>query len=410
MKKILLVSIVALVSIATVVSIYAFSDHPVWGFYGHRKINRMAVFALPSDMIGFYKKNIEYVTEHAVDPDKRRYATKHEAVRHYIDVDHWDVIPFDKVPKEFRSALLKYGQWQLIDDAQKDTVVLQVIEADENALNLMHGEELWLTVDEFRFKEFFNEAIYTQYYEEDWVVSGVDFDAFFNTSKFENSPYKVRFEDRFSHQGILPYHLETMFYQLIKAFRNEDVASVLRLSSDYGHYIADAHVPLHTTVNYNGQLTDQVGIHAFWESRLPELFAEAEYDFLVGRADYIGKPRDYFWGIVTDSHRLLDSVLIIEKRLSQNFPSDQQYCYDERLSRTVRIECEAYASAYHDAMDDMVETRMQDAIKSVASVWYSAWADAGQPDLNSWVDKNYEKPEEFKRHSVLGGGTHDTRE
>ena len=31
-----------------------------WGFYGHKKINRMAVFTLPPEMLGFYKKHIEY--------------------------------------------------------------------------------------------------------------------------------------------------------------------------------------------------------------------------------------------------------------------------------------------------------------------------------------------------------------
>jgi hypothetical protein len=42
-----------------------------------------------------------------------------------------------------------------------------------------------------------------------------------------------------------------------------------------GHYIGDAHVPLHTTSNYNGQKTNQHGIHGLWESRIPEqLFDE----------------------------------------------------------------------------------------------------------------------------------------
>ena len=50
-----------------------------WGFYGHKRINRMAVFTLPPEMIGFFKKHIEFVSEHSVDPDKRRYANKVEA-------------------------------------------------------------------------------------------------------------------------------------------------------------------------------------------------------------------------------------------------------------------------------------------------------------------------------------------
>jgi len=59
-----------------------------WGFFGHKRINRMAVFTLPPELVGFYKYHIEYITEHAVDPDKRRYAVEGEAPRHYIDIDH----------------------------------------------------------------------------------------------------------------------------------------------------------------------------------------------------------------------------------------------------------------------------------------------------------------------------------
>jgi len=414
--KIATYTLILTVAVLAIVTHNAHTEKPVWGFYGHKKINRMAVFALPQEMIGFYKKNIEYVTEHAVDPDKRRYATKHEAVRHYIDVDYWGEIPFDNVPRKFDDALIKYGQLQLINRTKIDTtnLVLVTVE-DENDefdpfINIMNGEELWHQVKTKEFKEFFKTHIMNKYYEDEMVVQGQEFDEFFAADKFNRRDTKVlRFVDQFSYQGILPYHLESMFFQLRKAFKDEDPEKVLRLSADYGHYIADGHVPLHTTVNYNGQLTDQVGIHAFWESRLPELFAEEEYDFFVGPAEFIEKPREFFWNVIIDSHSLLDSVLSIEKRLSIEYPQDQQYCYDERLGRTVRIECQEYATAYHDAMGDMVETRMQDAIRAIASIWYSAWVSAGQPAINGWADKDFLPVAEIKRNNNLGGGTHDER-
>lgn len=40
-------------------------------------------------MFGFYKRHIDYVTDHATDPDSRRYAVAAEAPRHYIDIDHY---------------------------------------------------------------------------------------------------------------------------------------------------------------------------------------------------------------------------------------------------------------------------------------------------------------------------------
>jgi hypothetical protein len=45
-----------------------------WGFYAHKKINYYAVFLLPPEMMVLYKPNIDFIEEHAVDPDKRRYA------------------------------------------------------------------------------------------------------------------------------------------------------------------------------------------------------------------------------------------------------------------------------------------------------------------------------------------------
>jgi hypothetical protein len=35
---------------------------------------------------------------------------------------------------------------------------------------------------------------------------------------------------------------------------------ILFIAADLGHYIADAHMPLHTSDNHDGQLTDQKGI------------------------------------------------------------------------------------------------------------------------------------------------------
>jgi len=81
-----------------------------WGFWGHQKINRMAVFTLPPEMFAFYKSNIDYLTEHAVDPDKRRYSDPAEAPRHFIDIDHYLPDPFDSIPPRWKDAIAKYSE------------------------------------------------------------------------------------------------------------------------------------------------------------------------------------------------------------------------------------------------------------------------------------------------------------
>lgn len=356
---------------------------PEWGFFGHRRINRLAVFTLPPEMMVFYKKHIEYLTEHAVDPDKRRYATKYEAPRHFIDIDRWDVYPFTKVPRDWADAMMQYTDI-LVVDVQSDTTHLFGNELTTNNKELIRSRS-GAVVEQKVYRNFFYNNVLNHYYEDEHTISC---DSLSKLLGYD-TPCKTAFAvDHFSEHGILPYHLLKMQRDLTEAFRTKSTARILRLSAEMGHYIGDAHVPLHTTMNYNGQLTNQTGLHAFWESRLPELYADAEYDFFVGKAQYIENQRDYFWNIVLESHQLLDSVLLIEKELSQIFPPDKQYCYEERLGQTIRTQCEGYARAYHERMNGMVEKRMRDAILATASSWYTAWVDAGQPNLAQLLSPN----------------------
>ncbi len=275
--------------------------HPaVWGFYAHEKINRLAVFTLPPEMIGFYKANIEYISKTATDPDKRRYVMEEEGARHYIDIDH-------------------YG---------------------DSALFVL---------------------------PRDWTRAR-----------------EVYHPDTLTAHGILPWHIYRMYARLRDAFMVKDPAEILKVSAELGHYIADAHVPLHTTENYNGQLTGQEGIHGLWESRLPELF-DGDYDYFVGKAEYLEDPQLRAWRIVRDTYQLVDEVLADELPLAARF-GEKKYSFETRGKTTVKVYSAEYAKAYHQSLNGMVERQMQASIKSTGDFWLTAWVDAGQPDLQKLID------------------------
>jgi hypothetical protein len=393
-----------------------------WGFFGHRRINRMAVFTLPPEMIGFYKRNIEFVTEHAVDPDKRRYATKHEAVRHYIDIDHWGSYPFTEVPRNWTDVMMHYTDVYVVSGFL-DTIQLfgkDLNQFEDGILTYKKRPEgnffnhRSIEIDEKEYRKFIKDKVLTQYYEDEWKVKCKDLKDLFGKHGKGIMCQTVVAKDRFSEFGILPYNLVHMQSRLTRAFEEGDANKILRLSADMGHYIGDAHVPLHTTVNYNGQLTNQDGIHAFWESRIPELFADKDYDFLVGKAEYIDNPEEYYWDVVLTSHSMLDSVLAIEKQLSEDYPQDQQYCYEQRLDRTIRTQCTEYAAAYHAKLQGQIERRMRQSIRAIGSSWFTAWVDAGQPDLREMglfklTKKEFEamkKEDEFFKQGKIKGREH----
>ncbi|MBM3164912.1 MAG: S1/P1 Nuclease [Bacteroidetes bacterium] len=275
------------------------SSKPQWGFFAHKRVNRIAVFTLPPQMFGFYKDNIEFLTEHSVDPDKRRYAITGEAECHYIDLDHYykqGEDPYSIMPKYWKDAVAKYT------------------------------------------------------------------------------------EDTLRSYGIVPWHILNVKYKLQKAFETKNIDLILKYSADIGHYIGDAHVPLHTTENYNGQLTGQKGIHALWESRLVEINAE-NYDYFVGKAAYQKDVQAFCWQAIKGSHSALDSVFRMEKELTNSFPEDRKYSFEQRGNTTVLTYSREFCELYHQHMNGMVERRLKASIIAVGSIWYSCWVDAGQPDL-----------------------------
>ena len=218
----------------------------------------------------------------------------------------------------------------------------------------------------------------------------IDIDVYGDSAVYKMPRYwkdavKKYSEDTLQAYGIVPYHISRVSGWLIKAFQNKDPDQILRLSADLGHYIADANVPLHTTVNYNGQLTNQYGIHGFWESRLPELFAK-DYDLLTGKATYIENLQLEAWKAVVNAHEALDSVLVFERRLTKKYPESKKYGYEERGNTTVRTYSYNFSRDYHNRLDGMVERRMRASIKMVGDFWFSCWVKAGQPDLSTLIE------------------------
>lgn len=268
-----------------------------WGFYAHKLVNYYAVFMLPPEMLVLYKPHIEFLKEHAVDPDKRRYAVEEEGARHYIDMDLYGTYVYDSFPVTWRAAIQRFGA------------------------------------------------------------------------------------DSLSAHGLAPWWIQTMLQRLTTAFREHDRNGILKLSADIGHYISDAHVPLHATSNYNGQKTGQIGIHGFWESRIPELLAETEWDFLTGRASYIKQPLEFTWRRVMQSAKAADSVLLLERRLNATIGPDSKFAYESRNGLIVKQYSAAYCRMYNKMLNGMVERRFRESVQAVASFWYTAWVDAGQPDL-----------------------------
>lgn len=286
-----------------------------WGFHAHKIINKNAVYLLPNNtLFGFFKKNIEYLTESAVNPDKRRYVLADEAPRHYIDLDSYTLLGFKILPK---------------------------------------------------------------YY-----------------SEIEN----LIADDSLAKHGILPWHISEVQKNLTKAFVSKDPKWILKTAADLGHYVADAHVPLHTTHNYDGQYSNQKGIHALWETRLPELYSK-KYDYIVGKAEYIDDVQKEVWEAVNMSHNALDSVFKYETEVSKIVGEEFKYAFEEKNAITIRTYSKEFSKIYSDKLNGQVERQLRSSIKMLADLWYTSWIEAGQPDL-SLLEKEIKDSEDSHKEFI----------
>ncbi len=198
----------------------------------------------------------------------------------------------------------------------------------------------------------------------------------------ENPHYSDSIDAAFRKEhGDLPRQVMVHKFLLTQAMMAGDGERILALAAEVSHYISDAHVPLHTTSNYDGQLTGQPGIHGLWESRIPELFFD-EYELYVDKASYIEDPYAEIWLTLFESHRLVDSVLYLERELSEKM-GNSMMSHDSRGRQVLRQFSNEYAGAYQEILNGMIQKRMKDAVQRVSDFWYTCWVDAGMPILVS---------------------------
>jgi len=189
-----------------------------------------------------------------------------------------------------------------------------------------------------------------------------------------------------SKNGILLWYIDVMMEKLTKAFKEKRKTEILFLAADLGHYIGDAHMPLHTTENHDGQLTDQRGIHAFWESHLPDLFGDT-YNYKCDEAFYIRDISEETKKIIFNSHSLVDTLLQADRLLKKNLSVNEIYKTNgqgEILKNKFNqpVHSGIYAKKFHEALNGMVEKQLRKAINETSSYWYTAWVNAGKPDLS----------------------------
>jgi hypothetical protein len=169
---------------------------------------------------------------------------------------------------------------------------------------------------------------------------------------------------RIHRDGMLPWQIGKLSLQLTEAMRAQKWDEVKLDAAQLGHYVADAHDPLHTTQNYDGQMTGQTGLANRFEIRLVDLYR----NFFISAprdATKVADPTEHAFEMVLEAHTWADHIILADRTALDGLPDYNEDYYDRFYSRVGSI----------------VMRELNDAAEDAGPYWYTAWLNAGRPEL-----------------------------
>lgn len=172
---------------------------------------------------------------------------------------------------------------------------------------------------------------------------------------------------RVKDNGTLPWATVWNMDSLTVQLQRGDWTHAYLTASDIGHYVGDAHQPLHNTRNYDGGLTNNNGIHSRYETTMlsPTYYLSQLY-IVPDSVHYVADKIDFIFDYILHSNSVVDTVLHGDthaKLVSGWLPGG------------------SFTAAYYNALWDytrvMTLDQMQRSTVALASLWYTAWVDAG---------------------------------
>lgn len=214
----------------------------------------------------------------------------------------------------------------------------------------------------------------------------IDFEAYGDSAAWKmpltwNEAVAKYSKDTLFEYGYVPYVIMSVKEQLTNAFLQKNKDSILFYATDLGHYIEDAHVPLHTTINYDGQMTGQKGLHSLWESVVPEIEINTYNLSSRHKAKYLKRPEQAVWEALRHAHQLVPDVFRLEKETSKDFVDSTKFRTQIRRGREVKSYSSDFARAYSSRLGSTVTDQAIRSANLFSDFLYTSWVDAGKPDL-----------------------------
>jgi|GEM_PF-491009 len=162
--------------------------------------------------------------------------------------------------------------------------------------------------------------------------------------------------------GVVPWSIIWSFDSLTNCLRRGDSARALQFAADLGHYVGDAHQPLHVTANYDGGETGNNGIHSRYESTMLQNYNYLNQVSVVAKhAHFVPVPIDTNFVFIYHGNSLVDSILKGDN-------------YAKGIDPTYKS---SYYAALWEETGPLTQNQIQDATLDLANLWFTAAINAG---------------------------------
>lgn len=171
--------------------------------------------------------------------------------------------------------------------------------------------------------------------------------------------------------GVLPWRVEEVFNRLVQAFERLKKGNggyvyddIRYFSAVLAHYAADAHVPFHAVTNYDGQLTNQQGIHSRFETELYLRYRSRLVIHLKVSAP-VSDSREFTFTALRESYQLVETILKADQRAVAGLHE-----YDD-----------TYFRRFAGGAKPILDRRLSQSIGAVSAMIEGAWMKGGKPAL-----------------------------
>ena len=171
-------------------------------------------------------------------------------------------------------------------------------------------------------------------------------------------------------QGILPWATLITYDSLVSCFERKDWDKAVLFASDLGHYVADGHMPMHITRNYDGQYTGNSGIHSRYESTMINAYInQINYDGY--EIEVINDVDQYVFEYIYSNYVYVDSVIEADN-FAKNINSSTS--------------SSAYKQALWEYSAEFTNLLFKNASHALAEMIYTAWVEAGSPSMTEGIN------------------------